>query len=249
MSVGFATVHPQVEDVLRTVGVTPEMVTQGVGAAAASAGTHAMTGTFQGRNFGRCVDLSWKWPWNRENFDHCLAGGLFPFRRQPPQWGGLRHFHCVYLPPLTGETREWPGWVRVQVEDILHGRNGLVSHLPLDQFGADEAQRSMLSAVLGGRDRLLRVGVSEMRQDVYAYLEEGIVRCEFRPLVEGLGGHVLYEPGRPLSIGRDDHETVVPDEWNCSQEGLYTRCDLRPVAEWLGKRVEFDHSAMKVILG
>jgi len=155
----------------------------------------------------------------------------------------------VYFPPLDGETRAWPGWVRVQVEDALHGRNGLTSHLPLDQYKADPEQITMLREVLEGDERLQRVIVPAIPRPVYAYLQENSVRCELRPLVEGLGGRVLYEPGRPLGIARGDKEIVpLPEDWQATHEGNYTRCRLRPVAEWFGKRVTYDAASRTVSL-
>jgi len=260
MADGFLSVHPLVEDVLRSVGVTDAQVRQGWGNAVASAGTHAPTGRWNGRVFGRCVDLSWWWPWTKEHFDGLIAGGIFPFRRQLPQWTGSRHIHCVCLSVLPGEFREWPGWVRVQVEHLFEDLNGLVSERQLDQWAANADQKSMLRQVMGGDEVLKKVQVymgpvhsEDNRIAAYAYLQENSVRCNLRPLVERLGGHILWEPSRPLGIlipGRQGSEELcpLPVGFEATHEGNWTRCRLRPVAEWFRRRVTYDAATRTVEL-
>ena len=266
---GFASVHPSTEQRLRSCAIFDADVTQGIGSAALSAGTHLKVGTYKGRAFGHCIDLAWESVTTREQFDHLVAADFDPFRRD---WAGNQHWHVVDRSGLVADGGKTPAprpLVRVQLEDFSRGLNGLVGHAPIEKpWCPDFAQRGDAAAdlTLGGACAAVIVGVGTRQVDCHAYLERGSVRCEFRPLVEAMGGVVRWVPhdaGARLTVMHNasvwtvDTDTgcagqqkdLIPFEWRARVEGDFVRCALRTVAKALGHTVEWDEKTLRVKIG
>jgi len=258
---GFVSVHPSTEKRLRRCGIKDADVTQGVGSATLSAGTHLKVGTCEGRAFGHCVDLRWGSVEDRARFDRLVAAGFAPFRRD---WAGNQHWHLVDCTGLKDDSGEVPAprsLVRVQILDFCDGRSGLVGHAPLDgAWAPDHWQAEAIEADLidHANCSVVLVRMGDKWVDCYAYLERGTVRCELRPLVEALGGVVRWSnawaiPCLTVTHDKKTWEAIpLPESikaWRARIEGSFVRCALRPVAENLGHTVEWDPQTLRVVIG
>ena len=249
MGSGYRSLHPYQEAALRKVGITDDLVTQGVGYASASGGTHAEVGHYGRRAWGWCADIAWGWAadWSGAKRDHLLAAGWLPFRRYAPQWAGSLHLHLVYAGPLPGQEAPTPEWVNVQRYDYLHDLNGLVRHAPLTQeCRADEDQKAMLRDLMAGHEVLYSVTIAApngVPVPCHAFLQENVTRCEVRLLAEALGWSVLYAPTKPLAFRKlHDLGQIVAStpEWHVRYEGDYARCDARALIEGLGRSLAWN---------
>lgn len=122
----------EASDALRACHVIASQVTQVIGGAVASAGTHLADGTWNGKPYGAAVDLSVKHPVvlndaGKRALLNCLGEQGFAAYYRNPGYDGwpasdLMHVHAV-----------WPNVkmkysLRNQIHDWLHGKNGLASH-------------------------------------------------------------------------------------------------------------------------
>jgi hypothetical protein len=121
--------HPRASDALRAAGVTASRITQTIGNAAASAGTHAQDGTVNGVPYSAATDISVTGLSNAQiqNLLSRLAKvGFAAWFRFPGHDGWpaseVRHIHAVYT------NAKMKASLRSQVRSWLVGRNGLVSN-------------------------------------------------------------------------------------------------------------------------
>ena len=119
--------HPRASDALRTAGVAAWRITQTIGNAAASAGTHARDGYVNGKPYSAATDLSTSGMSTTQvaNLLERLAKlGFVCWYRQTGRdgWNGVTHMHIVYANAAMKSS------LRSQVRSWLAGRNGLVSN-------------------------------------------------------------------------------------------------------------------------
>lgn len=131
MASGFKSCHPVTVELLKQLGVEDGDVTQGVGAAAASAGTHNQVGAYQGVKYGPCVDLRYSLA-NPDFIARLWQAGLVAFVRDAASgWSGSRHIHAVCLGLVDDAgNKHLPPICNTQVTDFLHSppRSGLAGH-------------------------------------------------------------------------------------------------------------------------
>ena len=121
--------HPDASDALRSIGITAAGISQTIGNAAASAGTHAQDGVAQNHPYSAATDLrvrGWSSARLKALLDALGHVGFAAWYRNPgsDHWpaGQVVHIHAVYAgAPMKHILRD-------QVHDFLHGRNGLASH-------------------------------------------------------------------------------------------------------------------------
>ncbi|MDF2697806.1 MAG: hypothetical protein K0S65_6189, partial [Labilithrix sp.] len=122
-----AGLHPDASDELRALGFTTSQITQTIGNAPASAGTHAQDGTADGKPYAAATDLSVT-GMSETKIKQVLGGlgaaGFAAWYRKPGAdgWNGAPHIHAVW----TGCKMKLS--LRNQVRSWLDGRNGLVSN-------------------------------------------------------------------------------------------------------------------------
>jgi len=229
---GFASCHPDVVLLLQHLGVENWMVTQGLGYAAASAGSHGKVGTYQGVDFGYCVDLAISLA-TRPFVDKMAASGFASWARIGPAWAGNEHIHAVYAGALPkdggGVARRLPLPER-QITDWIRSLNGLRGHahmLPL--WDPDPAQEAFLHAVRDAGDRVRPVVVKLGKQVVpcVAVLALGATRVELRPVAEALGLEVAKLVAEPFP------------GMEMKDEGSYMRCGLRALVEGAGRKLKW----------
>jgi hypothetical protein len=121
--------HPDASDALVYLKVTAGRVTQTIGSAAASAGTHAQDGTAGGHPYSAATDLSVLGLTDAQVavfLDRLTEVGFVPFYRKPGYDGWpsseARHIHAIWV----GAHMKLS--LRNQVRDWHVGKNGLVSH-------------------------------------------------------------------------------------------------------------------------
>lgn len=122
-----AGLHQRASDALRSAGVASWRITQTIGNAAASAGTHARDGYFNGKPYSAATDLSTSGMSTTQvhNLLERLAKlGFVCWYRQTGRdgWNGVTHMHVVYANAAMKSS------LRSQVRSWLVGRNGLVSN-------------------------------------------------------------------------------------------------------------------------
>jgi hypothetical protein len=121
--------HPRASDALRAAGVTADRITQTIGSAAASAGTHAQDGTVDGHAYSAATDISVR-GLSDTQIKNLLARlakvGFAAWFRFPGHDGWpaseVRHIHAVYA------NAKMKTSLRSQVRSWLVHRNGLVSN-------------------------------------------------------------------------------------------------------------------------
>ena len=119
--------HPRASDALRAAGVSSWRIMQTIGNAAASAGTHAQDGTFNGHPYSAATDLSVSGLSDTEIRNLLEKLGKVGFaawyrHNGHDGWYGVNHIHAVYANCLMKTS------LRAQVRSWLAGRNGLVSN-------------------------------------------------------------------------------------------------------------------------
>ncbi|MGN6111218.1 MAG: hypothetical protein ACTHU0_39335 [Kofleriaceae bacterium] len=119
--------HPRASDALRSAGVAAWRITQTIGNAPASAGTHASDGTVNGKAYSAATDLSTSGMTTTQihNLLERLSKlGFAAWYRQNGRdgWSGANHIHAVYA------NAKMKSALRSQVRSWLAGRNGLVSN-------------------------------------------------------------------------------------------------------------------------
>lgn len=121
--------HPRASDGLRAAGVTASRITQTIGNAAASAGTHAQDGTVNGLPYSAATDISVTGLSDtqiRNLLSKLAKAGFAAWFRFPGHDGWpaseARHIHAVYA------NAKMKASLRSQVRSWLVGRNGLASN-------------------------------------------------------------------------------------------------------------------------
>lgn len=153
---GKSSVHPNTWARLQKAGVKSNQITQGIGSATASAGTHESVGTYDGRPFGHCIDLSWSLA-TRKVFDDLCSVGIIMFARD---WHGNKHCHCVDATALPDDNGKTPRPHRIvvgQIEDFIQDPplNGLRDHARLPARWAPKEDQRESIADLWRNHRLL----------------------------------------------------------------------------------------------
>jgi hypothetical protein len=122
-------IHPVASDRLRCAGVSAARIMQTIGSAAASAGTHAQDGVYNGHAYSAATDISVKGLSEsqvRSLVARLDALGFAAFYRNPGSNGWpsseIRHMHVVFAGARMKSS------LRSQISDFLAGRNGLASH-------------------------------------------------------------------------------------------------------------------------
>lgn len=119
--------HPRASDALRAAGVSSSRIMQTIGNAAASAGTHARDGYFNGHPYSAATDIS-VYGLSSSQIANLLERlgkvGFAAWYRHSGYdgWYGVNHIHAVYANCLMKSS------LRSQVRSWLAGRNGLVSN-------------------------------------------------------------------------------------------------------------------------
>lgn len=121
--------HPTASDRLRCAGITASRITQTIGNAAASAGTHAQDGVASGNRYSAATDLSVR-GLSDAQVKKLVARldtlGFAAFFRNPGRDGWpsseARHVHVVFAGARMKSS------LRAQISDFLNGKNGLASH-------------------------------------------------------------------------------------------------------------------------
>ena len=119
--------HPRASDALRSAGVASWRITQTIGNAAASAGTHARDGYVNGKAYSAATDISVSGLSTTQitNLIERMAKlGFAVWYRQNGRdgWSGANHLHAIYANAAMKSS------LRSQVRSWLAGRNGLVSN-------------------------------------------------------------------------------------------------------------------------
>lgn len=121
--------HPIASDKLRCVGITAARITQTIGGAQASAGTHLQDGVAGGHPYSAAIDLSVRGLTDaqvRVLVARLDAMGFAAFFRNPGRDGWpaseARHVHAVFAGARMKAS------LRAQIADFLAGKNGLASH-------------------------------------------------------------------------------------------------------------------------
>ena len=122
-----AGLHPDASDALRAIGITADQISQTIGDAPASAGTHAVDGIVDGHPFSAATDLRTGGLTDAEIVDELEALGTAGFAAWYRQtghdgWSGVTHIHAVWV--NVGIKRS----LRDQAHDYCNWKNGLVSH-------------------------------------------------------------------------------------------------------------------------
>lgn len=140
--------HPNASDHLRCAGVTASRITQTIGNAAASAGTHGRDGTAGGQPYSAATDISVRGLSSadiRALLGRLANHGFAAWYRWPGHDGWpsseAPHIHAIYVGCAMKAS------LRAQVSDWLIGRNGLTSHTTYTFYTWSAAQRATLRAV------------------------------------------------------------------------------------------------------
>ena len=139
--------HPYASDGLRWVGLGAGDISQTIGNAVASAGTHAQDGTFMGYAYSATTDLrvgSRTEAQIAALLDKLAAAGFAAWYRKPGYDGwpsyDARHIHAIYV----GAAMKLS--LRNQVRDWMAGKNGLASHTTYKFHAWTKCQRDPLWA-------------------------------------------------------------------------------------------------------
>lgn len=136
---------PEASDQLQCVGITADKVTQTIGNAPASAGTHGQDGTIDGVAYSAATDLSVKTLSDAQVkvlVDDLATHGFAAFFRDPGKDGWpsteARHIHAIFVAVPMKDS------LKAQVQDWLDGLNGLKSHAPYTFYQASPAQKALI---------------------------------------------------------------------------------------------------------
>ena len=140
--------HPTASDHLRCVGVTASRITQTIGNAAASAGTHGRDGYAGGQPYSAATDLSVRGLTQaqiRSLISRLADHGFAAWYRWPGHDGWpsseAPHIHAIFVGCAMKAS------LRAQVGDWLVGRNGLTSHSAYTFYTWSAAQRATVRAL------------------------------------------------------------------------------------------------------
>ncbi|MEZ4411023.1 MAG: hypothetical protein R3A52_31765 [Polyangiales bacterium] len=140
--------HPDASDHLRCAGVPDARITQTIGSAAASAGTHAADGTANGLAYSAATDISTRGLSTadiHELLNRLANQGFAAWYRWPGHDGWpsseAPHIHAIYVGCRMKAS------LRSQVASWLVGRNGLVSNTVYAFHTWTAAQRTVIRAV------------------------------------------------------------------------------------------------------
>lgn len=140
--------HPDASDRLRCAGVPAERITQTIGNAAASAGTHAADGTANGLAYSAATDISTRGLSTADVhalLDRLANQGFAAWYRWPGHDGWpsdeAPHIHAIYVGCRMKAS------LRSQVSGWLASRNGLVSNTTYRFHTWSAAQRALVRAV------------------------------------------------------------------------------------------------------
>lgn len=121
--------HPVASDRLRCAGITAARISQTIGNAAASAGTHAQDGVYEGHPYSAATDISVMGLTDAQVkvlIAKLDALGFAAFFRKPGSDGWpsseARHVHAVFAGAKMKSS------LQSQIWDFLAGKNGLASH-------------------------------------------------------------------------------------------------------------------------
>lgn len=121
--------HPDASDALRSIGVKASGISQTIGNAAASAGTHGQDGTADGLAYSAATDLRTVGKSEAEVhqfLDDLARVGFVAWYRKPGYDGWpsseAPHIHAIWV----GAKMKLS--LRNQVRDFMQGKNGLASH-------------------------------------------------------------------------------------------------------------------------
>ncbi len=144
---------PDASDHLRCSGLDAGDISQTIGDAAASAGTHAQDGTIGGKAYCAATDLRVGGLTNaevRQLLDVLASQGFAAFFRDPGKDGWpaseARHVHAIYAGvPMKAA-------LRAQVQDWLAGKNGLASHGSYAFYQASPAKKLAIQELFAKND-------------------------------------------------------------------------------------------------
>ena len=237
MANGFKSIHPIMAKNLKNIGIKNSEITQGWGNAKASKGFHSPEGWVEDEygkhKYSSCVDLTGRLPFTAELKSRLVAAGFCPFFRD---WPGNKHIHCVYVGLNT--ILDGP---KSQIKDYINGRNGLVGHAKLTgPLAPTEIEKQMIKAAFEKMDghNTVIVKYDDKEIDCYAFMgrvpgePSEITRCELRPFVEFFGAKIL--DGKMLLY---DGKYLNYSKCNVILEGQFSRVDLRPITNLLGKNI------------
>lgn len=144
---------PAASDQLRCIGITAGLITQTIGDAAASAGTHGKDGTIDGYAYSAATDLSVKTLTNAQVkvlINDLTTHGFAAFFRDPGKDGWpateARHIHAIYV------NVKMKASLQSQVSDWLTGLNGLVSHTKYTFYQASPAQKQLIKSLFDAKN-------------------------------------------------------------------------------------------------
>jgi hypothetical protein len=130
--------HPAASDALRFIGVTAGQITQTIGGAVASAGTHLQDGTVGGQPYGAATDFSVRGMTQAEIktfLGKLHFVGFAAWYRWPGHDGWpaseVPHIHAVHAGCAMKPALD------AQMRDFFVGKNGLASHTEYTFFKAD----------------------------------------------------------------------------------------------------------------
>ena len=139
---------PDASDHLRCAGLDAGDISQTIGNAPASAGTHAADGTIGGEPYCAATDLRTINLTNAQVkvlLDELTDQGFAAFFRDPGKDGWpsneARHIHAIYVGVAMKAS------LRAQVQDWLAGKNGLASHTTYSFYQASPAKKAMIEAL------------------------------------------------------------------------------------------------------
>ncbi len=140
--------HPIASDRLRCAGITAARITQTIGSAAASAGTHAQDGTIDGKPYCAATDLSVSGLTDTQ-VKTLIAKldtlGFAAFYRKPGYDGWpaseARHIHAVFAGAKMKSS------LQTQIYDFLAGKNGLASHTAYTFYQAPADIKAFIKAI------------------------------------------------------------------------------------------------------
>lgn len=141
-----AGLHPDASNALQYLKWPAARITQTIGNASASAGTHGQDGTAGGQRYSAATDLSVSGMTDAEVkvlIEKMTEVGFIAYFRDTGKdgWNGVRHVHAI-----------WPGArmktsLRNQVADWMVGKNALVSHAPYRFYQWSQCWRDAIKEV------------------------------------------------------------------------------------------------------
>lgn len=140
--------HPIASDRLRCAGISAARITQTIGYASASAGTHAQDGTVDGKPYCAAVDFSVSGLTDTQVktlIAKLDALGFAAFYRKPGYDGWpaseARHVHAVFA------GARMKSLLRTQIWDFLANKNGLASHTYYSFYQAPADVKAYVKAI------------------------------------------------------------------------------------------------------